>query len=135
MSATLCGGEGFLVLLYACCKTVSSAAIYLSRPTVKRHNKCTHIRYLNLIKRVMHLPNSTLQAGPCVLPFLSDILHDNVDQLADSLASEFGWWPNGCRQSRDGAFMMLLGAAGTGTGFHSDLTEALSVGFEVSNGA
>ena len=31
--------------------------------------------------------------------------------------------------------MMLLGAAGTGTSLHSDLTEALSVGFEVSNGA
>ena len=70
-----------------------------------------------------------------MLPFVSDILHDNVDQLADRLALEPGWWPNGCRQSKDGAFMMLLGAAGTGTGFHSDLTEALSVGFEVSNGA
>ena len=31
--------------------------------------------------------------------------------------------------------MMLLGAAGTGTSFHSDLTEAIIVGFQVSYGA
>ncbi len=31
--------------------------------------------------------------------------------------------------------MMLLGAAGTGTSLHTDLTEAMSVSFEVSDGA
>jgi hypothetical protein len=39
------------------------------------------------------------------------------------------------KQSKNGAFMLLLGAADTGTSLHSDLTEAMSVGFEVSDGA